>query len=76
MGLVYLKAESPYIERIRPIIEKKARLGADCWGNLDTGIRHVVEPIDKLLQKEFPNYNPFPMGIKWQIKYSSCSIKT
>ncbi|MBN1995861.1 MAG: cellulase family glycosylhydrolase [Anaerolineae bacterium] len=66
-GVVYVDPESKWLQRIRPILEKKARLGADSWGGMDTHIRHVMEPIETLFAAEFPNYNPFPFGARWQI---------
>jgi len=61
-GMVYAPADSPYIRRIQPVLEKKARLGVDCWGSMDTGVRHIMEPIEETLAKEFPDFNPFPWG--------------
>src|SRR5262249_12014484 len=66
-GVVYAKAESPWIARVRPILEKKARLGVDAWGARDTGVRHILEPIERTFAEEFPNYNPFPFGVKRHI---------
>ena len=60
--MVYAPAESPYIRRIQPVLEKKARLGVDCWGSVDTGVRHIMEPIEETMAKEFPDFNPFPWG--------------
>ena len=39
-GLVYAAPDSPYLRRIAPVLEKKARLGVDAWGSSDTGVRH------------------------------------
>ncbi|MBN1219439.1 MAG: cellulase family glycosylhydrolase [Anaerolineae bacterium] len=66
-GVVYVDPESKWLQRLRPILEKKARLGVDSWGGLDTHIRHIMDPIEKTLAHEFPNYNPFPFGARWQI---------
>ena len=52
------------MQRIKPMLEKKQRLGADSWGSLETGIRDVMEPIDALLAREFPSYDPYPNGAK------------
>lgn len=56
------------MSRIRPVLEKKIRLGVDSWGGLDTNIRHIMGPIEELFATEFPNYDPFPFGAQWQIK--------
>ncbi|MGZ4385682.1 MAG: glycoside hydrolase family 5 protein [Gaiellaceae bacterium] len=61
-GLVYADAESPYMQRVRDVVAKKARLGADQWGSRDDGVRKVMEPIEQLFEREFPDYEPFPFG--------------
>ena len=67
-GVVYAAPECAWLERIRPVLEKKARLGVDAWGGRDTHIRQVMEPLEALFAAEFPDYNPFPFGARWQIK--------
>jgi aryl-phospho-beta-D-glucosidase BglC (GH1 family) len=66
-GVVFAEPDSPWMERIQPVLEKKLRLGADSWGGLDTNIRHIMGPIEELFAREFPNYDPFPFGAQWQI---------
>jgi endoglucanase len=66
-GVVHAKKESPWMTRVRPILEKKARLGVDAWGAQDTGVRDILEPIERTFAKEFPNYKPFPFGVKRHI---------
>jgi endoglucanase len=66
-GITYTKPESAWITCIQPVLEKKARLGADSWGGLDKDIRHVMEPLEQLFAEEFPDYNPFPFGAQRQI---------
>jgi len=61
-GLVYADPASPYVERIRPVLEKKARLGVDAWGSTDTGVRHIMGPIEETFRREFPDFEPFPWG--------------
>jgi len=61
-GLVYADPESPYMLRIKPVLEKKARLGVDAWGSLDTDIKHIMDPIEETFRKEFPSFQPFPWG--------------
>jgi endoglucanase len=41
---------------------KKARLGVDHWGSLDTEIRHIMTPIEETFTKEYPDFDPFPFG--------------
>jgi endoglucanase len=66
-GVVYAKPESAWISRVRPILEKKARLGVDAWGARDTGVRQILEPIERTFAEEFPNFKPFPFGAKRHI---------
>ncbi len=61
-GVVYAAPDSKWMRRIRPILEKKARLGVDAWGSRDSGIRHIMDPIVQTFEKEFPEYQPFPFG--------------
>ncbi|WP_049577482.1 glycoside hydrolase family 5 protein [Streptomyces sp. SBT349] len=61
-GLVHAAPDSAYIRRIAPVLEKKARLGVDSWGSVDTGVRHIMDPIERLFEEEFPDYHPFPWG--------------
>ncbi|GHO91632.1 hypothetical protein KSF_016800 [Reticulibacter mediterranei] len=66
-GLVYTAPDSPWRRLLQPVLEKKARLGVDEWGGVDTQIRHIMQPIEETFAKEFPDYDPFPFGIHWQI---------
>src|SRR6185503_148382 len=61
-GLVYADPASPYLQRIKPVLEKKARLGADAWGSSDAGVRHIMDPVRETFRREFPNFQPFPFG--------------
>jgi len=60
--LVHAAPDSPYLTRIRPVLDKKARLGVDAWGSLDTGVRHILDPIEETFRREFPDFDPFPFG--------------
>ncbi len=66
-GLACTKPESPWNSFLRPVTEKKARLAVDRWGTTDEHIRDVIAPIEALMEREFPGYNPFPSGVSWQI---------
>ncbi len=66
-GVVHAAPDSPWVERIRPIVEKKARLGVDAWGGTDAKIRHVMEPLEKLFAEEYPDHAPFPFGTQREI---------
>ncbi|PZF85303.1 glycoside hydrolase family 5 protein [Jiangella anatolica] len=61
-GLVHARADSPYLRRIAPELERKNRLGTDSWGGTDRHIRAVMEPIEKLFDREFPDFAPYPWG--------------
>lgn len=61
-GLVHAHPESPYMARVRPVLEAKLRLGADAWGSTDVGVRHILGPIEETFAKEFPEFQPFPFG--------------
>jgi endoglucanase len=66
-GVVYAAPDSPWMQRVQPIVQKKHRLGADSWGTTDAGVRHIIGPIEDLFEQEFPNYQPFPFGVKRHI---------
>ena len=66
-GLMGLSPESKWIQKIRPILDKKALLGVDSWGGLDKNVRHIMEPIEQAFEEFFPNYKPFPFDARWQI---------
>jgi hypothetical protein len=61
-GVVTARADSPYRELIRPIVEKKARLGVDVWGSTDDGVRDVLAPLEELVAREYPDFDPSPFG--------------
>jgi endoglucanase len=61
-GLVFVKPDSPYLERFGAFVEKKNRLGADQWGSTGEGVREVTQPVQDLIANEFPNFNPYPWG--------------
>ena len=64
---VTVAADSTWLRRIRPVIEKKARLGVDLWGGRLDKVDHVMKPIKELFAKEFPDYSPFPFGTEFMI---------
>ncbi len=61
-GLVSVAPDAPYLRQIRPVLDKKARLGVDQWGSVDAGVRHVMEPLERLFEAEFPDFQPYPSG--------------
>ena len=61
-AILYQPDTTAWMQRIRPILAKKHRLGADAWGSLETGIQGVMDPIYEMLAREFPGYDPYPNG--------------
>lgn len=59
---VLVDPDSTWIRRIRPVLEKKARLGVDRWGGNHDQIMSVMGPLKELFAREFPGYSPFPFG--------------
>jgi hypothetical protein len=53
-GLMYVAPDSPYINRVRPVLEKKARLATDAWGHTDDQIRDVLAPLEARFKAEYP----------------------
>ena len=66
-GLVSVRPNSKWIQRIQPVLDRKAILGVDSWGGLDDNIRHIMEPIEQTFAEFFPNYKPFPFDAQWHI---------
>jgi endoglucanase len=66
-GIAYAKADSPYLTHIRPVLETKTRLGVDAWAGRDVHIRDIIDPIEALFDREFPEYQPWPWGRKQHI---------
>jgi aryl-phospho-beta-D-glucosidase BglC (GH1 family) len=63
-GVVHADPDSEYLRRIEPVLEKKARLGVDSWGSTDAGVREILEPIERLFETEFPDFQPYPWGAR------------
>jgi aryl-phospho-beta-D-glucosidase BglC (GH1 family) len=66
-GMVSLFPDTKWMQKIQPILEKKAVLGVDSWGGVDRNIRHIMEPIEQAFAEFFPQYRPFPFDAQWQI---------
>jgi endoglucanase len=61
-GLVSAAPDSPWRVRIRDVMTKKARLGVDSWGSVDSGVRHIMSPIEQTFAGEYPGFDPYPFG--------------
>lgn len=69
-GLLTVKPDSPYVQRIASVLEKKKRLGVDSWGGSQEYLRPVLQPLEDLVAKEFPESpgaRPYPWGAKQRI---------
>ena len=61
-GLVHAAPDSDYVSLIAPALEVKGRLGVDSWGGSDAGVRDVLDPIDAVFDRDFPDFAPYPWG--------------
>ncbi len=61
-GLVHADPGRRTCSGSRRVLEKKARLGVDSWGSDRRGLRHILEPIERLFATEFPDFQPYPWG--------------
>ncbi|WP_210506366.1 glycoside hydrolase family 5 protein [Naasia sp. SYSU D00057] len=61
-GMVGVRPETPYRRRFDDFVAKKVRLGADAWGSDEIGPREVSEPVQALIEREFPEFDPYPFG--------------
>jgi len=61
-GLVHAADDSEYVSRIKPVLETKGRLGVDSWGGSDQGVRNILDPIDAVFDRDFPDFTPYPWG--------------
>jgi aryl-phospho-beta-D-glucosidase BglC (GH1 family) len=59
--------DSPWMRRIQPMVQKKARLAVDLWGGDLARIAHVLDPVREVFAREFPDYCPFPWGAEFRI---------
>jgi aryl-phospho-beta-D-glucosidase BglC (GH1 family) len=61
-AIMHQKENTPYMKLVSKFLSRKDSLGADAWGSTDKNIRQAIGPLEDLLQKEFPAYNPYPNG--------------
>ncbi|MEV5739083.1 cellulase family glycosylhydrolase [Microbispora rosea] len=55
-----------YMERFGPFIAKKKRLGADRWGSTMEETASELAPLHRLIDTEFPSWDPYPWGARYQ----------
>ena len=61
-GLTYARPGSPYRQRFDDFVAKKNRLAADQWGSDGEGLHEVTRPVQDLIAREFPHFDPYPWG--------------
>lgn len=66
-GVAYARPHSAYLNHVQPVLTAKARLGVDAWAGRDTGVRDLLDPIEALFDREFPEYQPWPWGRRQHI---------
>lgn len=61
-GLVSVRADTPYRRRFDDFIAQKERLGVDQWGSDGEGLREITRPVQELVAREAPHFDPYPWG--------------
>ncbi len=61
-AIMHQKDNTPYMKLVSAFLSRKDSLGADAWGSTDKNIRQVIQPMEELMDKEFPDYDPYPGG--------------
>ena len=61
-GLVSVREDTPYRQRFDAFVAKKRRLGVDQWGGDGVGPAEVTRPVQDLVAREFPDFDPYPWG--------------
>jgi endoglucanase len=47
---------------VADFVAKKVRLGVDQWGSTGQENSDITQPIQDLVEREAPNFNPYPWG--------------
>jgi hypothetical protein len=61
-GLTFARPDSPYGELVADFVAKKVRLGVDQWGSTGRECPEITEPIQELVAREAPDFDPYPWG--------------
>jgi hypothetical protein len=61
-GLTFAMPDSPYGCLVADFVAKKIRLGVDQWGSSGRENPEVTQPIQDLVAREAPDYDPYPWG--------------
>ncbi|MDQ3847298.1 MAG: glycoside hydrolase family 5 protein [Bacteroidota bacterium] len=66
-AIMHQKENTPYMKLVSKFLVRKDSLGADAWGSTDKNIRQAIAPLEELIKKEFPTYDPYPRGQQREI---------
>jgi hypothetical protein len=61
-GLVSVRPDTPYRRRFDAFVATKERLGVDQWGSDGEGLREITRPVQELVAREAPHFDPYPWG--------------
>ena len=61
-GLTFATPDSPYGRLVADFVAKKIRLGVDQWGSTGRENPEVTQPIQDLVAREAPDFDPYPWG--------------
>jgi endoglucanase len=61
-GLVSVRPDTAYRRRFDEFVAQKERLGVDQWGSDGEGVREVTRPVQELVAREAPHFDPYPWG--------------
>ena len=65
-GLTHARPDSPYGELVADFVAKKVRLGVDQWGSTGRENPEITQPIQDLVAREAPHFDPYPWGrVDW-----------
>ncbi|MFC4586843.1 glycoside hydrolase family 5 protein [Sphaerisporangium corydalis] len=66
-GIVSADPDGPYLRRFGDFLAKKKRLGADRWGSTMEESGDELAPLHRLMEREFPTWEPYPWGARYQV---------
>ena len=66
-AIMHQNENTPYMKLVSKFLSRKDSLGADAWGSSDKTIRQAIGPLEELIKKEFPTYDPYPKGQQREI---------
>ncbi|MDH2424363.1 cellulase family glycosylhydrolase [Sphaerisporangium sp. TRM90804] len=66
-GLVHAAPDGAYLRRFGDFVARKKALGADRWGSTMEEAGDVLAPLHRLIEEEFPRWEPYPWGARYQV---------